>query len=363
MFDPRLNISSKLLSLVVKAELDFFYVKSVTVPDEWILKIKSESLVKRIVYGLKLEGIDVASDVVAKVVLDDPGRDEKLDDIAMRTGLIIKENELQAIINMINALKLVSQIGFIASKFAGEKITSNDLVKINKIIGERLVTSSSLGFYRSNNLYDNPIKHPYFNEIDYQLDDFMNWFLSQDNKDLNPILVFAILFKELIRIWPFEAFNFLSIVLFVTCYLNFRGYVGLDYSSIEEEIWRKKQSLFDMLSKYQDKSVGEEEVLEFVVGIIVAVASRSKTRVSEVESHTFKIVTNQGRAVPLSERQIVILEEVNAKGQLTIKDIREVLSGLSDDTILREIKDLLNKKMIKRRGKTKGAIYLPLKVK
>lgn len=363
MFDPKFCISNRLLSLVVKAEVDFFYVKSVTIPEDWLVKLKSDVLVRRIVYGLKLEGIEVASDVVAKIVLDDPGRDEKLADIAARNNLIIKEDEMQAIMNMINAIKLTSQIGFIVSKFAGEKLETKDLIKINKMVGERLSPASSLGFLRSSDILIGTIKHPYSNEVEYQLEDFMNWFNSETVKEISPLLVFMISLAELVRMWPFEKYSFLTIVLFVECFLASRSYVGVDLSSIEEEIWRKKQRFFDLLSKQQSGVEVDVEILEFGVEILASVAAKAKTRLGEIGQLPFKIVTNQGRPVALSERQILILEEVSSKGQLTIKEIREILPNLSDDTILRELKDLLGKKMIRRRGKTKGAIYLPTKVK
>ena len=54
---------------------------------------------------------------------------------------------------------------------------------------------------------------------------------------------------------------------------------------------------------------------------------------------------------------------MTTKDAATIRQIREVLPMVSDDTILRDIKDLVLKKMIKRKGKTKGAVYVLGKVK
>ena len=48
---------------------------------------------------------------------------------------------------------------------------------------------------------------------------------------------------------------------------------------------------------------------------------------------------------------------------MTIKEIRGILPMVSDDTILRDLKDLILKKLLKKKGKTKGAVYILGKVK
>ena len=70
-----------------------------------------------------------------------------------------------------------------------------------------------------------------------------------------------------------------------------------------------------------------------------------------------------GKAISLSERQITIMEEMTIQGEMTIKEIRGILPMVSDDTILRDLKDLILKKLLRKKGKTKGAVYILGKVK
>ena len=50
-----------------------------------------------------------------------------------------------------------------------------------------------------------------------------------------------------------------------------------------------------------------------------------------------------GRQIALSERQIKIIEYLTEKDRLLVKDARNILTMVSDDTILRDIKDLMDK--------------------
>jgi len=64
-----------------------------------------------------------------------------------------------------------------------------------------------------------------------------------------------------------------------------------------------------------------------------------------------------GQQVALSERQIVLLELFQSRDEVTSADAQEVLPNISVDTILRDIKDLLAKGVIEKRGVTKGVTY------
>jgi len=59
----------------------------------------------------------------------------------------------------------------------------------------------------------------------------------------------------------------------------------------------------------------------------------------------------------LSERQIIILELLQNQGTVTSQDAQKILPNVSVDTILRDMKDLIEKEVIKKHGVTKGVTY------
>ncbi len=363
MFSPKYSITNKILDSIVRVELDMFYLKSIDVPVEWTKRLKIESLARRVLGELKLLGISVSMEVVSKIVVDEPDRDEKIVDIAKRLNLTIIERDLQIVLNLINTNKLVDQISYISSKFAQERVLMKEMLQINRLIGERMVNFDQSGIFRNSEIKNGVSQiHPLSHEVPYQMDDFMSWFENNNSDQIHPLIKFSVSMAELLRIVPFENYNMLTSLFFSSAFLGSVGY-ELTYSSLEDEVFRTKEKLNELVVLCEKNGWDLTEIVFYFVSVIQVCVSKSKLRVANIEGVSVKYRSGSGRAVALSERQLAIMEEVTVKNEMNIKQIREVLPLVSDDTILRDLKDLVNKKMIRKRGKTKGAVYLLGKVK
>ena len=60
----------------------------------------------------------------------------------------------------------------------------------------------------------------------------------------------------------------------------------------------------------------------------------------------------------LNERQIKIVEYIENTGFFTNKSFKELFPMISEDTVLRDLKDLIEKGIIKKEGVTKAARYI-----
>jgi predicted HTH transcriptional regulator len=65
-----------------------------------------------------------------------------------------------------------------------------------------------------------------------------------------------------------------------------------------------------------------------------------------------------GKQISLSERQIGLIEYLENHETMTMNEAREMVPMVSDDTLLRDLTDLIKKGLIKKQGKTKGARYV-----
>ena len=85
------------------------------------------------------------------------------------------------------------------------------------------------------------------------------------------------------------------------------------------------------------------------------------TRVKEkVQSLSRDIKFKQklgGKQVHLTERQIKLVEYMQQFGGLRMPDAKSLLPMVSDDTIWRDLKKLIDDKVCEKRGSTKGAYY------
>ncbi|HBU21529.1 TPA: hypothetical protein DEB02_01135, partial [Candidatus Beckwithbacteria bacterium] len=53
-----------------------------------------------------------------------------------------------------------------------------------------------------------------------------------------------------------------------------------------------------------------------------------------------------------------LMEMLTDKDKLFMREAREKFADVSDDTILRDIKDLMDKGILKKKGSTKAAYYM-----
>ena len=57
------------------------------------------------------------------------------------------------------------------------------------------------------------------------------------------------------------------------------------------------------------------------------------------------------------------MEELENKEETTIKALSLYIPGVSEDTILRDLGDLMRKKLVKKKGHTRGSRYVLGKVR
>lgn len=362
MFLPKFEITNRLLNYLIKIEVDLNIIKNVEIASEWQSRLKKEAQIKRVISAMRFVEVEMKGETVQKVLADDPGRDESVADIAMRLEIIAKESDLQVLINWMNANKLVEQIIYLSTKFKHEDIGEKELIQINRLLGERLVRSEVLGGKRTDSFVEgSTLHHPKAHEMPYQMEDLLTWNRSATKEVIHPILRSIILFYELLRIRPFLHNNTLTITHFWQLFLGSQGY-DFVYSSLEEELFKNKQKLFETAEKIGE-SGGMEELMELVIGGVAAACEKTRMRIMSITGESLRYKTESGRAVALTERQVALMEELTTQNQLTIKELRQVLPLVSDDTILRDLKDLVAKKMIRKKGKTKGAVYVLGKVK
>jgi Fic family protein len=363
VFSPRYIITNKVLNNLIDLEKSALLVNLAPLQADWEVKLKQESLGRREYAVLKYLDGQLSVDDVAKIVKDEPGRDDKPNQVALRAGVVAKEKDVQKAINWLNTNKLVEQTAYLSNKFKQGVFEEKDLLAINSLLGERVVVSANLGKYRDKMSLEVPeVKLPPAVEVPYQMEDLFSWFKGAGKTELHTILKAGTLFLELVRIRPFIEDNVSTGLFFFELILASENLSLKGIWSIEEEMLKNKQK-FEQIMAESVEGGDLTSWFEFLTKVMAEAAEKAKIKVMNLvgEGPIFK--TETGRAISLSERQIAMMEELTIRNETTIKEIRAILPMVSDDTILRDLKDLILKKLIKKKGKTKGAVYVLGKVK
>jgi len=129
------------------------------------------------------------------------------------------------------------------------------------------------------------------------------------------------------------------------------------FFSIEEYFDKNAEEYYGALQAVSKKRGDLTPWLEFFTKALGIELTKIKERVRSLLID-FRWRDRLGRQIALSERQIKLIEHLTDNDKLFMRDGRKVLPMVSDDTILRDIKDLMKKGVLKKRGSTKAAYYV-----
>jgi len=367
MFEPVLDISNRLLSRIIGFEKAVSVMEIVPVPSDWEGKIKHDCLTRSASAVLKIYGNGIQPPEMGKIITDDPGRDERAEEVARRVGVVAKERDVQMVLNFLNANKYKEQLGYLTMRFKQTGFGEKDLNQLNSLSMEKLIASRELGVFRMEDRGEEWMRGrmviPTAVEVPYQVEDFFNWFVAADAEKINPVVKAGVCLYEIARIQPFDEGNLLSGTLFTDLYLSSAGYEMKGLWVWEEELYRNREVLLNALSD-PDRHEGDlTGWLEYFVGCLESAALKARARLMTLVGEQPVFRSESGKAIALSERQIAIMEDLTLKGETTIKEIRSILPSVSEDTVLRDLKDLIDKRLVKKKGHTRGARYALGKVR
>jgi len=99
VFSPHYVITNKILSSLIELEKAALVVELAPLQADWEVKLKLECLSRRAYSVLHYLGFSLDANDVAKIIKDDPGRDDKPAQVALRVGVVAKEKDVQKAIN------------------------------------------------------------------------------------------------------------------------------------------------------------------------------------------------------------------------------------------------------------------------
>lgn len=194
-------------------------------------------------------------------------------------------------------------------------------------------------------------------EVPYLVDEFVEWLHSPHIAQLHPIFRAAITHYQLVYIHPFIEGNGRTARALATLVLYATGYDFKKFFSLEQYFDKDVQAYYDaLLSVQQNQHHDLTYWLEYFCYGLALEIERVKEQVLKL-SKDLKLKKELGQQVALSEREIIILELLQNQGEITSGDAQRALPNVSVDTILRDLKDLIDKGVIQKHGVTKGVSY------
>lgn len=352
-YTPKYTITNRLLSLVGSVDAAREVITTAPLVPAWERKFQNEARLRTIHHGTHLEGNSLNLDQVEEIVSETK---------VVETH-IARDRDIREVINYREVMDYIDYLKKELSNSPSPHITEAMFKEIHAKTVAGIMDDTEAGHYRTLKVV---IRNTTTGEITFRppepslvaplTADFFSWMSSIEATATHPLLKAGILHAELVRIHPFidgngRATRALSLLL-----LLLEGYEIKKFFSLDEYYDQDPQAYYDALKSIEITGDLTNWLEYFVLGISIEF-NRVKSLVQKLSLDLHLKETIGGKQIALSDRQIRLVEYLEKYVSLGMSEARDLLPNVSDDTILRDLRDLLDKKLISRRGNTKGAKY------
>lgn len=343
MYLPKFTITPKILKNIGLIEGAKAVIESAALLPAWEAKFKEDAEVRAIHYGTHVEGNELNLDEVKRVM---EGKE-----------VVARERDVKEVINYRKVIDFLS--GSHPDGDRGEIL----LKELHKLVVDGVVPDEERGTYRKVSVVLRDVltgdvvhKPPNSVEVPYLMEDFYTWLAAET--DTHPVLKAGIAHYAIVRIHPFTEGNGRVSRAMATLILLNEGFDIRKLFSLEEYYDRNVAAYYYAI-KTADQNPGNDITswLEFFTEGVAIEFNQVKEKVQHL-SVDLKIKNRAGGQIFLNNRQIKIVETIENAGYLQNLMFKDLFPMISEDTVLRDLKDLMIKKIIKKVGHTKAARYV-----
>ena len=370
MFSPVFTINNQILKNIGNIEAAKAIINEAPLIPAYEKQFQQEAIVRTVHYGTRIEGNDLTFQEVARLV----------EGHQISAG----ERDIQEVINYRNVMSYLEELWSLYDAnmpLPEEKNIENldknrpffysetIIKKIHSLTTTKIIPDSEVGKYRHQqvvlkNTRTGEIAHrpPPAIEVPYLMTDLIDWLNNPESQDIHPAIKSAISQYILVAIHPFIEGNGRVSRAFAMLPLYVQGYDIRRLFSMEEYFDRNAEDYYNSIQNTHllSSDIFKRDLTNWVTYYTQALAIELSRVKEKVQSLSRDIKLKQklgGKQVHLTERQIKLVEYMQQFGGLRMPDAQQLLPMVSDDTIWRDLKKLIDDKVCEKRGSTKGAYY------
>lgn len=347
MYEPKFSITNKILKNIGVVEAAREVIVNAPMVPAYEKKFREEAIVRTVHHGTHIEGNELNITEAAQVLKGQP--------------IVGRDRDIQEVINYRNVINYIDYVA--QGEMSQGKIVEDVVKKIHALTVEKILPSEQCGIYRKTQVVvrnsvtgEITFRPPPAIEVPYQIEDYLEWLNGLSKDDMHPVLKAGITHYELVRIHPFIDGNGRMARSVATLVMFLENYDIKKFFSLEEYYDRDASRYYEAL---KSASSGEFTFwLEYFTEGLAIELTRIKEKVLRLSIDVHLKEKLGGKQVFLSERQIAIMEYIQRVGYLNNEGFLDLFPKISEDTVLRDLHDLMQKGIIKKEGRTKAARYI-----
>lgn len=341
MYRPAFTITNKILKSIGDIEAAKEVILHAPLLPYWEKKFQDDAILRTTHYGTHIEGNELSITQVQKVL--DGER------------IVARDRDVQEVINY---RKVVDFIG----RKKDVRIDEKTILDLHRLTVEKILEEGGGDYRKKEVVIKNSItgevsfRPPRAVEVEWQMKDLIDFI--HEEKELHAVLKAGIVHYEFVRIHPFLDGNgrvgraLSMLVLFA------ENYDIREFFSLEEHFDRNAQDYYKALQSVALHNGDVTTWLEYFTACLAIELSKIKEKIEHISIDNRMKEKLGGTPVMLSERQLKLIEYIQEVGYLENKIFASLFPDISEDSVLREVQDLVKKGIIVKKGKTKGVKYL-----
>ena len=345
MFTPSFNITNRILTHISKIEAAEEVIRNAPILPLWEKEFRQDAVIRAVYHGTHIEGNML-------------GKDEAKD-VLMGKDVMARGRDIQEVINYRKVIDFIDE----EAKNGVEKVTEPLIKKIHKLVVTKVLADEQAGEYRTKQVIirnsqtgEITFRPPTPIEVPFMMREFCYWLNSTSKDDLHPIIKAGIAHHEFVRIHPFIDGNGRTGRALTTLVLFMGGYDIRRFFSLEEYFDKDAASYYEYLQKASSGDM--TSWLEYFTYGAAAEFERIKEKILRLSKDSKLKDKFGGQQIFLTERQMKLIEYIQEIGFLQNKAFGTIFPDISEDSVLRDVQDLVKKGLIKKIGSTKGARYV-----
>lgn len=346
MYQPKFIITNKILQNIGTIEVAREVIRQAPLLPFYEKKFQTDALVRSVHFGTHIEGNELNLSQAEKVV--------------MGQNITARARDIQEVINYRNVMEFIGEWGD-----KNEEVSLDLILKLHKMVVEKILPFETSGMLRKTavairNSYTHDVifKPPEFSLVPKQLDDLIEFIQKTTLDDFNPVIKSGSVHFEFVRIHPFVDGNGRVARALSTLILFDEGYDIRRFFSLEEYFDKDPGAYYSALQSVDGNNGDLTDWIEYFTKGLAIELSKIKEKVENVSIDQKLKKKLGGKPLMLTDRQLKIIEYIQAVGFLQNQAFKELFPMVSEDSILLDLKVLLKYGIVKKQGITKGARYI-----
>jgi len=348
MYTPKFTITNKVLKNIGSIEASKEVIDNAPLLPYFEKEFREDAMVRTVHYGTHIEGNELNLTEAEKVLAGQQ--------------IAARDRDIQEVINYRKVMDYIDQSRIKSPEF---RIDEELVKQLHKLTVEKILAPEQCGVFRHTQVVvknsqtgEVSFRPPMAVAVPFQIKNLLEFVDAARDEEVNPVLKSGIVHYELVRIHPFLDGNGRVARALATLILYQDGYDIRKFFSLEEYFDKDASSYYEALQSVEKNDGDLTRWLEyFTLGLSIELAKiREKVESISVDAKIKEKLG--GNPIMLTPRQLKIIEYIQKVGYLQNQAFEQLFPMVSEDTVLNEIKALVEAGIIKKYGVTKGARYI-----